>query len=55
MIHMFLEEPRWEDTAMERAKLAFLASVKWVQGGAQHGLGIRKDKSHTVCAGLELL
>lgn len=30
MIHMFLEEPRWEDTAMERAKLAFLASVKSV-------------------------
>ncbi len=38
MIHMFLEEPRWEDTAMERAKLAFLASVKWVDREG-HGMG----------------
>ncbi|GIL94695.1 hypothetical protein Vretimale_918 [Volvox reticuliferus] len=30
MIHMFLEYPRWEEGAMERAKLAFLASVKSV-------------------------
>ncbi|GLC34133.1 hypothetical protein PLESTB_000841000 [Pleodorina starrii] len=30
MVHLFLESPRWEEGAMERAKLAFLASVKSV-------------------------
>ncbi|KAG2437818.1 hypothetical protein HXX76_005438 [Chlamydomonas incerta] len=30
MLHCFLEAPRWEEPAMERAKLAFLASVKSV-------------------------
>ncbi|KAG2497394.1 hypothetical protein HYH03_004550 [Edaphochlamys debaryana] len=30
MIHMFLESPRWEPGAMERAKQAFLTSVKSV-------------------------
>ena len=28
MIHMFLEAPRWEEPAMERAKNVFLSSVK---------------------------
>ena len=25
MLHLFLEQPRWDDSAMERAKQAFLS------------------------------